>query len=102
MRPTWSAASWSSTAASSQRSCPLASCWPRFREVLKRHEQREVSLSEELSVEDQPRAHQQSIFKVDPTGVLEELRSLNIDETKPIEAIMLLDQLKSRVRSDAA
>jgi len=74
----------------------------RAREVLKKHEQREVSLSEELSVEDQVRAHQQSIFEVDPTGVLEELRSLNIDELKPIEAMMLLDRLKSRVRSDAA
>ena len=74
----------------------------RAREVLKKHEQREVSLSEELSVEDQRRAHQQSIFEVDPTGVLEELRSLNLDELKPIEAMMLLDRLKERGRSDAA
>jgi len=74
----------------------------RAREVLKKHEQREISVSEDLSVEERSRLEQQSIFEADPTGVLDELRSLNLDELKPIEAMMLLDRLKSRVRPDAA
>ncbi len=69
----------------------------RAREVLRKHELREASLSEELSTEPRSLPQQQSIFEADPTGVLDELRSLNVDELKPIDALALLDQLRRRV-----
>lgn len=73
----------------------------RAREVLRKHEQRETSVSEELSIEDRGRAEQQSIFEVDPTGVLEELRNLNVEDLTPVEALMMLDQLRRRVEQGA-
>ena len=67
----------------------------RARDVLRMHEQRELSVSEELSTEPVYAPVQTSIFEADPTGVLEELGSLNVDEMKPIDALNLLETWKN-------
>ncbi|MBI3667628.1 MAG: DNA mismatch repair protein MutS, partial [Acidobacteria bacterium] len=64
----------------------------RAHDVLVRHEEREHSVSEELS----PGAHpsQISIFTPLPPGMVEQIRSINLDELRPIEALNLLADLK--------
>ncbi len=74
----------------------------RAREVLRMHEQREISVSEELSTEPIEAPVQTSIFESDRTGVLEELRSLNVDEMKPIDALNLLAGWKAKVAQEAS
>jgi DNA mismatch repair protein MutS len=70
----------------------------RARSVLKRHEEREQSVSEELSIEQHPLPVQVSIFTPCDEGIGDELRSLNLDELKPIEALSLLHEWKERLR----
>ena len=70
----------------------------RARAVLRKHEQREVSVSEELST---ALPVQAAIFEADPGGVLKTLRELNLDELRPIEALTLLHELKTKLEEGA-
>jgi len=70
----------------------------RARSVLKRHEEREQSVSEELSIEPHPSPVQVSIFNPCDEGIGDELGNLNLDELKPIEALSLLHEWKDRLR----
>ncbi len=71
----------------------------RAHAVLERHEEREHSVSEELSP---GAAHptQISIFTPIDSLVVDQIRSLNLDELRPIEALTLLAELKKSVTSD--
>jgi DNA mismatch repair protein MutS len=69
----------------------------RAREVLARHEEREQSVSEELSTESHP-AVQVSIFSPAENGIRDELMILNLDDLKPIEALTLLHSWKERLQ----
>jgi len=69
----------------------------RARAVLRKHEQREVSVTEELSAASVALPRQAAMFDPDPSGVLETLRGLNLDELRPIEALTLLSELKGRL-----
>jgi len=65
----------------------------RARAVLERHEEREHTLTEELS----PGAGhpvQISIFTPIDHGVADQIRSVNLDELRPIEALNLLAEIK--------
>ncbi len=73
----------------------------RARAVLARHEEREQSVSEELSTESHP-AVQVSIFNPAEDGLADELLNLNLDDLKPIEALMLLHSWKDRLRDRGA
>jgi DNA mismatch repair protein MutS len=73
----------------------------RARSVLACHEQREQSVSEELSAET-PAPVQVSIFNPAEGGVVDELSSLNLDDLKPIEALTLLHTWKERLLRRAA
>ncbi len=65
----------------------------RARDVLIRHEEREHTVTEELSPEPgQP--VQISIFTPLDHGLVERLRGLNLDELRPIDALNLLADLK--------
>jgi DNA mismatch repair protein MutS len=69
----------------------------RARDVLARHEEREHTVTEELS----PGAEhpvQISIFTPLDHGVVERLRALNLDELRPIDALNLLADLKKGLR----
>jgi DNA mismatch repair protein MutS len=70
----------------------------RARSVLRRHEEREQSVSEELSIEPHRSPVQVSIFNPCDEGIGDELGSLNLDELKPIEALSLLHEWKDRLR----
>ncbi len=72
----------------------------RARAVLRRHEERELSVSEELSATGQSWPVQVSIFHGTEQGVADELRNLNLDEMKPIEALSLLHEWRSRLAAD--
>jgi DNA mismatch repair protein MutS len=74
----------------------------RARSVLKRHEEREQSVSEELSSESRPTPVQVSIFDPSDPGIADELRNLNLDELKPIEALSLLHEWKQRLGRPAS
>ncbi len=67
----------------------------RARDVLARHEEREHTVTEELS----PGAGaehpvQISIFTPIDHGVVERIRALNVDELRPIDALNLLSEIK--------
>ncbi len=72
----------------------------RAREVLKRHERGQASVSEELSaVEDMP--VQVDIFNPSESGILDEIRALNLDELKPIEALTRLHEWRLKLEGAA-
>lgn len=72
----------------------------RAREVLKRHERGQASVSEELSAhEDRP--VQVAIFNPSESGILDEIRALNLDELKPIEALTRLHEWRSKLEGAA-
>ena len=73
----------------------------RARAVLARHEEKEHSVSEELSSEASPSPVQTSIFP-DPTehGIGEELRMLDLNALRPIEALTLLEKWAQRLNTD--
>lgn len=73
----------------------------RARAVLRKHEQRETAVSEELSAASAPQPTQAQIFQADPGGVLDTLRGLDIDELRPIEALTLLHQLKTKLDAES-
>lgn len=72
----------------------------RARRVLEMHEQREVSVTEELAPSHADSPLQVSIFQAD-SGVMEELRCLDIDNLKPIEALNLLTSWQLRLSGAA-
>ncbi len=72
----------------------------RARRVLQMHEQREISVSEELSPTDTEKPLQVSIFQADP-GLVDELRCLDIDNLKPIDALNLLTAWQQRIAQTA-
>jgi DNA mismatch repair protein MutS len=68
----------------------------RARRILEMHEQREVSVTEELAPSPSGPPLQVSIFQAD-SGVMEELRYIDLDNLKPIEALNLLTSWQERV-----
>ncbi len=73
----------------------------RARSVLRTHERKELSVTEELSTPPEPPPRQASIFPEGSGGVLEELQSLNLDEMKPIEALSLLHEWRAKLEGVA-
>jgi DNA mismatch repair protein MutS len=74
----------------------------RAREVLKRHEQSEHELSETLSpgVAGEGHAsngHQQILFTPLDRAVLDKLRDADLDRLKPLDALILLAELKKQI-----
>ncbi len=73
----------------------------RAREVLKRHEQSEHELSETLSPGASEPGHsngnQSVMFTPLDRAVLERLRSANLDDLKPLDALNLLADLKKQI-----
>jgi DNA mismatch repair protein MutS len=73
----------------------------RAREVLKRHEQSEHQLSETLSPGATDPAHpngaQEVLFTPLDRAVLEKLRSADLDQLKPLDALNLLADLKKQI-----
>jgi DNA mismatch repair protein MutS len=65
----------------------------RARDVLARHEEREHTVTEELSP-GADRPVQISIFTPMDSGVAERLRAVNVDELRPIDALNLLSDIK--------
>jgi DNA mismatch repair protein MutS len=73
----------------------------RAREVLARHEQAEHQLSEKLtpgaSSGGEPAPEQQALFTPLDRGVLDALRTANLDNLRPLEALNLLAELKKQI-----
>jgi DNA mismatch repair protein MutS len=76
----------------------------RAREVLLRHEQSERQLSEKLSETLAPglapgngTAEQQALFTPIDREVLDALRTADLDQLRPIDALNLLAQLKKQI-----
>jgi DNA mismatch repair protein MutS len=73
----------------------------RAREVLKKHEQREHELSETLSPgatgPNGANGNQQILFTALDREVLEKLRSSDLDNLKPLDALNLLSELKKQI-----
>jgi DNA mismatch repair protein MutS len=71
----------------------------RAREILQRHEQSERQLSEKLvpAQESTNGAKQQALFTPLDREVLEALRSADLDNLRPLDALNLLAQLKKQV-----
>src|SRR6266446_5743036 len=73
----------------------------RAREVLKRHEQSEHQLSETLSPgatdPTHPNGAQEVLFTPLDRAVLEKLRSADLDQLKPLDALNLLADLKKQI-----
>ena len=71
----------------------------RAREILRRHEQKEDKLTEELSpgaVADKAMAHQTSFTAIDES-VLESLRLADLNKLTPLEAMLLLAALQKQL-----
>jgi hypothetical protein len=64
------------------------------------HEQREISVTKELAPSPTDSPLQVSIFQAD-SGVMEELRLIDIDNLKPIEALNLLTSWQLRLSGAA-
>lgn len=75
----------------------------RAREILRRHEKREQEVSDDLSrtFEDatSPKLKQMPLFVTPTNGLLEELRNLDINELKPLEALNVLSELVKKAQS---
>ena len=72
----------------------------RAREVLRRHEQSERQLSEELTPALSPSngaGQQQALFTPIDREVLDALRAADLDQLRPIDALNLLAQLKKQI-----
>jgi DNA mismatch repair protein MutS len=73
----------------------------RAREILQRHEQSEHQLSEKLTpgaaAGGEPLPEQQALFTPLDRRVLEALRTADIDNLKPVEALNLLAELKKQI-----
>ena len=69
----------------------------RAREVLKLHERKEHVVTEELS-KTEPGPLQIQLFEPVGYGIAERIRSLNLDELRPIEALQLLSELQKELK----
>jgi DNA mismatch repair protein MutS len=75
----------------------------RAREVLKLHERTEHVVTEELARTEDARTEdrgpvQIQLFEPVGYGIAERIRSLNVDELRPIEALQLLSELQKELR----
>ena len=70
----------------------------RAREILRRHEQSEDKLTEELSPGASPPAPQQSSFTAIDESVLEALRGADLNKLTPLEALNLLAALQRQLK----
>ncbi len=70
----------------------------RANEILAIHERSETAVSAELSPLPTSRIEQQSIFDPSLEGIGEELKNLNVDDIRPIEALTLLHDWKERLK----
>jgi DNA mismatch repair protein MutS len=70
----------------------------RAREVLKLHERSEHVVTEELSHAEPAAPVQIQLFEPVGYGIAERIRSLNLDELRPIEALQLLAELQKELK----
>jgi DNA mismatch repair protein MutS len=70
----------------------------RAREVLKLHERTEHVVTEELAKTEDHGPVQIQLFEPVGYGIAERIRSLNLDEIRPIEALQLLAELQRELR----
>jgi len=70
----------------------------RAREILRRHEETEHELSEELSPGAAPPAEQPPMFTPLDRRIIEALRDADLDNLKPLDALNLLAELKKQIR----
>jgi DNA mismatch repair protein MutS len=70
----------------------------RAREVLKLHERTEHVVTEELSHAEQSGPMQIQLFEPVGYNIAERIRSLNVDELRPIEALQLLAELQRELK----
>ncbi len=68
----------------------------RARQILALHESAEHTVTEELSP--RPAPVQIQLFDAAPAHIVERIRSANIDELRPIEALQLLHELQSELK----
>ena len=66
----------------------------RARVILLHHERREHSVSEELSPDDSGSPIQIKLFEPVNQGLADQIRALNLDELRPIEALQILHELQ--------
>ncbi len=71
----------------------------RAREVLALHEKTEHRVTGELSPGARPEPVQISLFEPVNYQIAERIRSLNVDELRPVEALRLLSELQEELRS---
>ncbi len=69
----------------------------RARSVLQMHEQREQTVSEELSTEPSDAPIQVSFVNESQRGVAEQIANTNVDELRPIEALGLIAEWKEKL-----
>ena len=70
----------------------------RAREVLKLHERTEHVVTEELVKAEEHGPVQIQLFEPVGYGIAERIRSLNLDELRPIEALQLLSELQKELK----
>ena len=70
----------------------------RAREVLKLHERSERVVTGELARTEDTGPVQIQMFEPVGYGIAERIRSLNVDELRPIEALQLLSDLQKELR----
>ena len=70
----------------------------RAREVLKLHERTEHAVTEELAKTEEAGPVQIQLFEPVGYGIAERIRSLNIDQLRPIEALQLLSELQQELK----
>jgi DNA mismatch repair protein MutS len=70
----------------------------RAREVLKLHERTEHAVTEELAKTEEAGPVQIQLFEPMGYGIAERIRSLNIDQLRPIEALQLLSELQKELK----
>jgi DNA mismatch repair protein MutS len=70
----------------------------RAREVLKLHERSEHAVTEELAKTEETGPVQIQLFEPLGYGIAERIRSLNIDQLRPIEALQLLSELQKELK----
>jgi len=70
----------------------------RAREVLKLHERTEHVVTEELSKSEETGPVQIQLFEPVGYGIAERIRSINLDELRPIEALQLLSELQKELK----
>jgi len=70
----------------------------RAREVLKLHERTEHVVTEELAKSEEAGPVQIQLFEPVGYGIAERVRSLNIDQLRPIEALQLLAELQKELK----